>query len=142
MVGGLLETVVRALERSDLFASLRDDQLRKVAARGELWQCAQGDVVVTEGDPSTSFFLVLSGAVTVRIQDREVGKLGPSDVVGEMGVLLGKTRTATVIVDSPTVLLSFDAQVFRMLFERIPGFGMAIGRALAQRLETTTKRAS
>ena len=68
--------------------------------------------------------------------------MNSSDENDNLWKLLGKARTATVTVESPTVLLSFDAQVFRMLFERIPGFGMAIGRALAQRLETTSKRAS
>lgn len=134
MVGGMLETVVRALSKSDLFGALREDQVRKVAQRGELFQAAEGEVILAEGDPSGAFFLVLSGSAAVSSGDAVVSDLGAGDVVGEMGVLLGRPRTATVTASVPVVLLKFDASVFDAMFERIPGFGMAICRALAQRL--------
>jgi CRP-like cAMP-binding protein len=137
----MLETVVRALGKSDLFATLEPPQLRKVAARAELLQAAADEVVLREGDPSEAFYLVLSGEASVRGQrDGEVGRLGPADVVGEMGVLLGEPRTATVVADGPMVLLRFDAPVFDAMFERIPGFGMAVGRALARRLAAATRQ--
>lgn len=134
MVGGMLDTVVRALSKSDLFAALREDQLRKVASRGELLQAAQDEVILAEGDPSGAFFLILSGTASVRTGEAVVSDVGAADIVGEMGVLLGRPRTATVTASSPMVLLKFDASVFDAMFERIPGFGMAICRALALRL--------
>lgn len=140
MVGGMLETVVRALSKSDLFAALRPDQLRKVAQRGQLLQAARGELILKEGDPSGAFFLVLSGSVTVSADGEDVSELRPTDVIGEMGVLLGKPRTASVTADGPMVVLKFDASVFDAMFERIPGFGMGICRALANRLEETTGR--
>ncbi len=130
----MLETVTRALAKSDLFGSLRDDQRRLVAQRAELLQAAQDETILAEGDPSGAFFLILSGAAAVRSGDAVVSDLGPTDILGEMGVLLGRPRTATVIASRPTVLLKFDAAVFDAMFERIPGFGMAICRALALRL--------
>lgn len=142
MVGGMLETVVRALQRSDLFAALRPDQLRKVAQRGELFQAAEGELIVKEGDPSGAFFFVLSGSVTVSANEQDVTELVAADVIGEMGVLLGKPRTATVTADGPTVILKYDAAVFDAMFERIPGFGMGICRALATRLEEMTSKQS
>ena len=138
----MLETVVRALQRSDLFSALRADQLRKVAQRGQLLQAAEGELIVKEGDPSGAFFLVLSGSVTVSSNEVDVTELAASDVIGEMGVLLGKPRTASVTADGPTVVLKYDAVVFDAMFERIPGFGMGICRALAMRLEDTTRRQS
>ena len=140
MVGGMLETVVRALGKSDLFAALRSDQLRKVAQRGQLLQAAEGELLLREGDPSGAFFLVLSGVARVHVDDSEVTELTGSDVIGELGVLLGKPRTASVTASGPMVLLRFDALVFDAMFERIPGFGMAVCRALAGRLERTTNR--
>lgn len=136
----MLETVVRALQKSDLFASLRPDQLRKVAQRGELLQAAESELIVEEGNPSGAFFIVLSGNGTVRSADTDVTGLGASDVIGEMGVLLGKPRTASVVARGPMVVIKFDAVVFDAMFERIPGFGMGICRALAKRLEETTHR--
>jgi len=136
----MLETVVRALGKSDLFAALRSDQLRKVAQRGQLLQAAEGELLLREGDPSGAFFLVLSGVARVHVDDSEVTELTGSDVIGELGVLLGKPRTASVTASGPMVLLRFDALVFDAMFERIPGFGMAVCRALAGRLERTTNR--
>ena len=136
----MLETVVRALGKSDLFKALRSDQLRKVAQRGQLLQASGGELIVREGDPSGAFFLVLSGSATVQAQDKDVTELGTSDVIGEMGVLLGQPRSATVTAEGPMVVLKYDAVVFDAMFERIPGFGMAICRALAGRLEQTTHK--
>jgi CRP-like cAMP-binding protein len=143
MVGGMLETVVRALGKSDLFGALRPDQLRKVAHRGELLQCADGERILTAGDPATAFFLVLSGEVVIEgPSENEVGRLLPADVIGEMGVLLRIPRTANVRADGPTLVLRFDAAVFDAMFERIPGFGLAVSRALARRLEATNLKLS
>jgi CRP/FNR family cyclic AMP-dependent transcriptional regulator len=138
MVGGMLDTVVRALSKSDLFGALRPDQLRKVAHRGELLQCADGEQILTAGEPSSGFFVVLSGEVVVETPGAaEVARLGSADVVGEMGVLLKRPRTANVRAEGPTLVLRFDDTVFDAMFERIPGFGLAISRALSRRLEAT-----
>ncbi|MEQ8454424.1 MAG: cyclic nucleotide-binding domain-containing protein [Sandaracinaceae bacterium] len=139
MVGGMLETVVRALGRSDLFGSLTPEQLRSVAQRGELFQVAEGEEVMRQGEPSDAFHLVLSGqAVVRRSHTTDVAYLGPDDVVGEMGVLLGRPRTATVVANAPTVLLRFEGPVLEAMFERVPGFGLEVCRALAQRLQDVT----
>jgi cAMP-dependent protein kinase regulator len=141
MVGGMLETVVRALQKSDLFGALSPEQLRKVAHRGELLQCAGAEIILSKGEPSTAFFLVLSGEVVViGPSEEEVGRLLPADVVGEMGVLLAKPRTATVRAEGPTIVLRFDAAVFDAMFERIPGFGIAVSRALARRLDDANRK--
>ncbi|MCA9607320.1 MAG: cyclic nucleotide-binding domain-containing protein [Myxococcales bacterium] len=136
----MLETVVRALGKSDLFAALRPDQLRKVAQRGQLLQLSEGELILKEGDPSGAFFLILSGSASVHARATELTELGGSDVIGEMGVLLGKPRTASVTANGPMVVLKYDAVVFDAMFERIPGFGMGICRALAGRLEDTTTK--
>lgn len=142
MVGGMLDTVVRALGRSDLFGALNEEQLRKVANRAALLQASDEEVIVAAGDAADAFFLVLSGAVTVHTEHAgvQISRVGPDDVVGEMAVLLGVPRTATVVADGPAVLLEFDANVFDAMFERIPGFGMAISRGLARRLEAATRK--
>lgn len=140
MIGGMLETVVRALSKSDLFGALRDEQLRRIAQRGELLQCADGEIVLSAGDPPEAFFVVLSGEVSVLNGERELGRLGPSDLVGEMGVLLSAPRTANVRAEGSAILLRFDSPAFDAMFERIPGFGLAVSRALASRLETTNRK--
>lgn len=141
MNGGMLETVVRALQKSDLFDSLSAEQLRKVAPRGAMLQASDGEVILEEGADAHGFYLVLSGEASVRgALDGEVGRIGPGDVVGEMGVLLDEPRTATVVAETPMVLLEFDAPVFYAMFERIPGFGLAVSRALARRLEAATRQ--
>lgn len=137
----MLETVVRALARSDLFAALSENQRELVAQRAKLFQCAPRETLLTAGAEADSFFLILSGTVDVlNVDGARAGQLGPSDVIGEMSMLLGVPRTASVVAEGPTIVLRFDASVFDAMFERIPGFGMAIGRALARRLEAVTKQ--
>lgn len=144
MVGGMRATVLRALSRSDLFEGLSELQLDQVADRAELLQLASGEAVVMQGDASQSFFVVLNGVARVIVasgtEAAEVSRLGPSDTVGEQGLLLGTPRTATVLAEGPLLVLRFDDVVFDAMFQKIPGFGMAICRALARRLADATSK--
>lgn len=135
--------VIAALKRSALFSHLDDSLLRQVALMGKLVRCEQGRHVVTEGSPSDSFFLLLSGKVSVHVAGDdgnllEVGRLGALDGFGEMGILLGEHRTATVVALERCLLLKMDDKVFRGLFE-IPVVGLSISQALAARLRKANR---
>jgi twitching motility protein PilT len=143
--GDLSERVVQVLARSPLFARLTTDVLRQVAQRGTVLTVEPGEVVVHEGAPSDSFFVVMSGELTVSHENAggelvELVRLGPPESIGEMGLLLEQPRTATVVAAQRAALLRFDAQAFAVMYERVPGFGIGISRALAARLQTSSKQ--
>lgn len=143
--GDLLPRVVSALGQSPLFAQLSAEVLAQVAARAALFTVDVGDVIMNSGEASDSFFVVLAGEVSVFAKSEggdlvELARLAPPDSVGEMGLLTGAPRSATVIAAGRALLLKFEQQAFQVMYERIPGFGFGISRALAGRLATSSRQ--
>jgi pilus retraction protein PilT len=66
---------------------------------------------------------------------RELGRLPQPSSVGEVGLLLGEPRTATVTAVSTVVAAKFKAKAFEQMFQKIPGFGLGLSAGLAQRVE-------
>ncbi len=62
---------------------------------------APGDVLAHQGTPGESLFLVLDGVLTIDVDGRELGEVGPGAVLGERAVLEGSDRTATVTATTP-----------------------------------------
>jgi CRP/FNR family cyclic AMP-dependent transcriptional regulator len=142
LTGGMLETVVRALGRSQLFVQLDDSQLEKVARASELQQSAAQEVLLHEGGPSVDFFVLLSGEVRIEKGGKVLGHLSAVQTLGEIGVLLDSPRTASVTADVPCLLLRFDADILDQMFRKVPGFGLALSRALGERVVEANRRAS
>jgi twitching motility protein PilT len=143
--GDLAQRIVQALGRSPLFARLTPDVLLQVAQRGSVLSVEPGELIVREGAPSDSFFVVMTGELVVSHENAggelvELVRLGPPESIGEMGLLLEQPRTATVVASQRTVLLRFDSQAFSVMYERVPGFGLGVSRALAARLQSSSKQ--
>ncbi len=145
----LLPRVVQALGQSPLFTSIKADVLEKVAERGTLLQLEPEEIFVVEGTESDSFGVLLAGELSVNVRGRrdgdggdliEISKLLPPDSVGEMGLLLGQTRTATVKAVSRSLVMRFDRETFQVMYERVQGFGWGISRALAARLAQASRQ--
>jgi len=88
-----------------LFADMTDDDLRRIAAFASEDSAPAGATLVREGDFSNDMVAIESGTADVIRGDRTVGSLGPGDVFGEMGVLGGETRSATIVSSSPMRLI-------------------------------------
>ncbi len=138
----LLPRVVQALGQSPLFAAISPDVLQRVAERGTLLQLEPGETLVTEGTDSDTFSVLLLGELSVLVgpEQTEITKIHPPESVGEMGLLLGTKRTATVTTSARSLLLRFDREAFNVMYERIQGFGLGIARALAARLATASRQ--
>jgi pilus retraction protein PilT len=143
--GDTLQRVVESLALSPLFSSMPREHLPQVATRSTLLQFAPNEVIVTKGAASDSFFLLLSGSARVMAPAKdgnltEVAVLQKPDSIGEMGLLLKQERSATVQAKEQLLALQFEEQAFHTMFERIPGFGLAVSRALAVRLQTSAQQ--
>ena len=145
--GDLFGKVVGALKRSNLFGNLDDKLLHQVASACQLVKCDANEVIVKEGAPSDCYYLILSGEAAVVGKDAttekavELTRLKPFFGLGEVGLLLGQQRTATVVATERMLLLRFDDQVFRALFDKVPGVGFNVATALARDLQRATKKA-
>jgi twitching motility protein PilT len=132
------QSVHGALKQCALFRALKEEQVPQLAKAGELVRFAPGEAVVRQGDASDSFYVVVSGDAAVTV-DRageavELGSLPRPSSIGEVGLLLGEPRTASVVARSEVLALRFSAKAFDAMFQKIPQFGPALSAGLAFRL--------
>lgn len=117
----------------ELFKSLTPRQLTDVAEHMKKRHYPSGETIIREGDPGEEFFLVSDGEVEVIRADHEVARLGPGDFFGEVALISGEPRNATVVAegevdayvlgktDFETALAtsqSFRDQLYRVYFMR------------------------
>jgi CRP-like cAMP-binding protein len=98
----LVASVADDLERVPLFSDLNLRQRRKLAQLFRERTVVPGTSVVTEGLRSgVSFFVVAEGEAVVTIAGKEVARLGPGDHFGELSLITGRERSATVTAVTP-----------------------------------------
>jgi CRP-like cAMP-binding protein len=109
--GALLDEMEEIVERSHLFKSLDDEGRARVLTSGVVSRWAEGDVIILQGAEGESMYLVLSGKVRVTTQAANgevlLAELGRDACFGEVSVLTGSKRTATVVA-----LTEVDCVVF------------------------------
>ena len=129
------------LGRSALFASLDDDERGALGALGEerLYTC--GESIIREGEPGASMFVIAAGQADVTIAGALVRTLGPGDFFGEMSLLTGEERAATVIASQPCRLMEITSDAFRRFVMAEPGvFETMQPAVLARRAELLAVR--
>ena len=84
----------------ELFKTLTPRQLTDVAEKMSKRHYAVGETIIHEGDPGEEFFLVSDGEVEVIRADHEVARLGPGNFFGEVALISGEPRNATVVAES------------------------------------------
>lgn len=102
-----------ALAGAPLFAGLSKRQLRAVARISGIVDHPEGATVVKEGVAGTVFYLILDGAVKVVRKGRIVGRLGSGNFFGELSLLDGGPRTASVITEAPSRFLTLPRSSLR-----------------------------
>jgi CRP-like cAMP-binding protein len=133
----------RVLANVDLFARLSDEQRREIAAQSTIRLYGQGEAIVRQGDPGQSMFVVCSGKVAVVLDpgQREVAVIEKGGYFGEMSLLTGDPRTASVVARGDASVLELDAELFRSLGAADPQAVERIGlAAVARRAELSQVR--
>jgi cAMP-dependent protein kinase regulator len=111
-----------------LFAGLSRRDLRKVASLAEEVWMNPGKVVIEEGEPGDAFYVILDGRakVTRRGSERTIKRLGPRDHFGELALLDGGPRTATVVAEDALDTIRIGRDSFRRLLLAEPAVGLRI----------------
>jgi len=95
---------------------------QRLLERGEIKQYALGEVIFGEGDPPESVMLVLAGKIQVFVErqgaDLVLTEVNPGAVLGELAVLCGMPRAASLRASEPSVVLEWSAAGFRNLLLR------------------------
>lgn len=127
------------LERLELFSELAPAELDAVVVvtRAELF--VPRDIVVRQGEPAETAFAVVYGRLKVVTtggsgQESVVGMLRKGEVFGELAILDGGARSATVIALAPTLVLAIDRRKLQALLLKEPTVSYKLLRVLARRL--------
>jgi signal transduction histidine kinase len=128
---------VEFLAKLPLFAELEKEDLQQLYAMSELQTLQTGDVLMAEGDPGTSAYVLLDGEVeiTKHTGEREtvLDRRGPGELLGEIALLEGCARGATVRATTPASFLCISRDTFHTVLVKSPS-------AISAVLGTVTKR--
>lgn len=115
-----------------LFEGLSKRQLKKIGALAESADFMEGASVVKEGQPGDSFFVALSGQAKVTVKGRTVHRILPGDHFGEISLLDGGQRTATVTTETPMTLLMIQRKDFLKAVQGDPEVAVALLECMAR----------
>jgi NTE family protein len=126
-----------SLQHVALLAPLSEELRLRLAARANPTQLAAGEWLFRAGDPGNSLFVVLSGRLEVLIESPRpslLRVLGRGDAFGELALLTGEPRSASVRARRDSELLELARDDFLYLLEREPDFILALTRWLGEQL--------
>ncbi len=141
--GGAVE---HFLQRIKLFSALKYDECQAVVKRMKRRDFPPNQVIVREGAPGSSMYFITAGAVEVRKKDPHTGidfllsEMGPGQNFGEMSLLTGKPRTASVTTVQPTTCAVLEQADFKELILNYPQIGVALTTVLAERLANASQQ--
>jgi trk system potassium uptake protein TrkA len=115
--GSDLDARIRLLRGIWLFSTCDDHELERIAAVAQPREAAVGDALTTQGDEGTEFFVIVTGDASAAVDGSEVGTIGPGGFFGEMALIDGGERVATVTATSPMQLLVLDRHDFNEMLE-------------------------
>jgi CRP/FNR family transcriptional regulator, cyclic AMP receptor protein len=115
-----------------IFEGLSKKQLKQIAAVSELVDYMAGHSIVREGEAGDSFFVVVRGQAKVSVNGRTVHRALPGDHFGEISVLDGGPRTATVASETPVTLLQIGRRAFLRTIEKDPQISYAMMKTMAR----------
>jgi CRP/FNR family cyclic AMP-dependent transcriptional regulator len=126
------------LEQVPLLEELTKRDRQRLAQSMKERTFASGQEIVVEGRGGVGFFIILDGKAAVTIGGKLVHMLGPGDYFGEMALLDGGARTATITSDGELRCATMTSWAFKSFVVDNPKVAWAMLQTLAQRLRATT----
>ena len=130
-------TTAATLKRVPLFADLDDRELKEIAGSMRERRFSAGDTVTQEGAAGVGFFVIESGEADITVDGQPKGTIGPGDYFGEVALIDGGPRSATVTATTDLVCYGLTFWEFRPLVEGNGTIGWKLLQALAKRLRAT-----
>jgi CRP/FNR family transcriptional regulator, cyclic AMP receptor protein len=125
---------VDRLAELELFAGADGDLLAAVADRSVGLEVAKGRELISEGSDAREFVVILDGHAAVSVAGVPIAYLGAGSCFGEMSLIDGRRRTATVTAASPMRVVVFSREDFLVLLTQEPSFCMRILTMVVGRL--------
>ena len=129
--------------KSPLFEVLQDDEREALIKEMDGESHEEGSVIIAEGDPGTSMYLIASGEVKVYTRGTGgtvyLANLGEGDFFGEVSMLTGKPRTATITAAQRTELLRLDKEKLDTALSKHPGIRKVLDDFYKKRAKHTVE---
>lgn len=117
-----------------LFSECSRRELREIAAAADEVVVPAGTSLTREGASGKELVVIVDGAADVIRRGRRINRVGTGDFIGEIAIVSGAPRTATVRTTVPTHAIVLTARDFRMLLRRVPSIQLKVLDAVAGRL--------
>lgn len=127
------------LAQISIFSELSKKELRSVAKLMTELSVKEGAVLTKQGTPGREFMIITTGTARVDIDGEVVAHLGPSDFLGELAVISGTKRTATVTATSPMTVEVLNRREFMSLLDESSALGRKILVGAVKRLQVNER---
>jgi CRP/FNR family cyclic AMP-dependent transcriptional regulator len=135
-------TTDELLAEVPLFAGLSKGDLHEVASLATRLDLSTGSELTHQGRTGGEFIIVLDGLVDVVIDGEVVATCGPKDFFGEISLLEGRKRTATVVAKTPVVVDVIGRREFQTLLHDFPQIDAQLRAVMEERLSENERRRS
>lgn len=132
---------IELLKDVPMFEACSQRQLRSVARIARVFDVAAGTQLTRAGEPGDEFFLVIDGSARAEVSAEKHVLLQPGEFFGEMSLLDGGPRSATVVAATPVRLLVISRRHFSVLLEDVPGLIQTLLVTLSKRVRQAEARA-
>ena len=129
-----LNSSIDALGHLEPFRNCTRAELSEIARNSCEIEIEEGRNLCEEGEPGREAFVIVDGVVHVTIGGEHVAILGPGSLVGEMALLEGRPRVATVTAITPARVLAFSAKEFNQVMGDVPTTARHVATTLSHRL--------
>jgi len=130
--------IMALLEKVEIFSPLSKPELKELIEHLSVKSYAMGEVPVRQGDPGDSFYIIKNGRVDVIVEKSPdetavVATLGPGNFFGEMSLLTGAARTASIHVKDDAELIVIDKESFGITLANNPSIAESLSQILSER---------
>jgi CRP-like cAMP-binding protein len=129
-----MPATIETLREVPLFTGIGDPELKRILEIGKEVTHEAGRPVLEADQSGVGLHVILEGRASIRVGGVEVGKFGPGEYFGEMSVIDGKARSASVVADTDLVTFAIPAWNFERLMQQHPSIMRAMLVELSSRI--------
>lgn len=118
-----------------MFSELSKRELKAVTKLMTEVQVPEGRELTKQGEPGREFMVLVEGTAVVRRNGRKIAELGPGDFFGELAVLSGAPRTATVVTTTDVTLEALNRREFMSALDESPKMAKKVLLGAIKRLQ-------
>ena len=146
LIGRMFETFrvsrdakIKHLERVPIFEDCTMKQLRRIADISTIVEVPERTVLCRAGEPGDEFYVLIDGTALVTLSPQRKGRISPGEFFGDMSLLDGEPRSATVKAETDLRLLVIDRRHFWTLLREVPGLTEQLLVTLSRRVRATQR---